>query len=127
VRFLLDQNLARLVADELSAAGHDAVHVRAYGMQRADDRAILHRARSEGRVLVSADTDFGELLVREAAASPSVVLFRPSRGRGQTPLHTLILDNVDTLRDAAAAGSIIVLSRDRIRIRSLPIVPTPPT
>ncbi len=57
MRFLLDNNLPPSLEQELAAAGHQAVHIRAYGLQAADDETVLERARSEGRVLVSADLD----------------------------------------------------------------------
>jgi uncharacterized protein (DUF433 family)/predicted nuclease of predicted toxin-antitoxin system len=63
------------LAELLKQAGHDAIHVRAYGMQAAPDTEILNRTR-RGTVLVSADTDFGALLAIQEAARPSFVLFR---------------------------------------------------
>lgn len=121
MRFLLDQNIPQSVVAELTKAGHDAAHVRDYGLQRADDQVVLDRARGEDRMLVSADTDFGELLARSGEASPSVLLFRPSRGRGSTSLHVLILGNIETIASAAEAGSVVVVTRDRLRIRQLPL------
>lgn len=67
MRFLLDQNLAPALADGLSRAGHDAAHVRDRGLSRADDATVLELARTEERILISADTDFGTLLARSGA------------------------------------------------------------
>ncbi|MBX9844166.1 MAG: DUF5615 family PIN-like protein [Xanthobacteraceae bacterium] len=38
------------IADGLRQAGHDAVHVRDYGLQTAEDSTVLARARTEGRL-----------------------------------------------------------------------------
>ena len=81
MRFLIDNNPSPVLADELKTAGHDAVHVRDYGLQAATDQVVLAQARGESRVLISADTDFGTLLAREGADRPSIMLIRRLTGR----------------------------------------------
>jgi predicted nuclease of predicted toxin-antitoxin system len=69
VRFLVDAALSSLVAEGLRGAGHDAAHVRDYGLQSANDETIFALAKDQDRIVVSADTDFGLLLPCEANAS----------------------------------------------------------
>ncbi|MEW6191968.1 MAG: DUF5615 family PIN-like protein [Bacillota bacterium] len=84
MRFLIDNALSPYVAEGLRKAGCDAVHVRERGMAASSDKEIFELAAREGRIILSADTDFGTLLVFRQAAKPSVVIFRQSDKRPQS-------------------------------------------
>jgi predicted nuclease of predicted toxin-antitoxin system len=121
VRFLLDNNLSPIVADMLKAAGHDAVHVRDLGMQAAPDEVVLECARVEERVLISADTDFGGLLFRSKASTPSVILIRRLVGRRAAEQSAIILANLSQVAEDLAVGAVVVIHEDLLRVRRLPI------
>ncbi len=67
MRFLVDQCLSPDFAAALANAGHDVVHVRDFGMQRAPGLKSSNRARDQDRTLVSADTDLGTILAQTSA------------------------------------------------------------
>ena len=71
MKFLIDNALPPRLAELLVSVGHDATHVRAYGMQAASDEAILLGAREEERVVVPADY--------ESSAAPGAVQARAIR------------------------------------------------
>ena len=92
-------------------------------MSMAPDDEVLAVAHQTGAVLVSSDTDFGELLARSNAAEPSAILLRRQEGRRADDIAALIAANLEALADDLSAGALVVLDNERIRVRSLPFRP----
>jgi predicted nuclease of predicted toxin-antitoxin system len=120
LRFLVDNALSPLLAKALSEVGHDATHVRDHGMQAAPDTEVFELAERGGRVLLSADTDFGTLLFQRGQQKPSLILFR--RGASCRPRDQvdLLLSNLPAMAAALDEGAVAVFDGKRLRIRLLP-------
>ena len=116
MQFLANENMPMSVILHLRAAGHDVVAAKE-SMRGETDDAILARAQSEHRILISQDKDFGELAYRSGRpADCGVILFRL---QGQSP-------EADQLRMIEVLGSTTTWSGlfsvvDERRIRSRPL------
>jgi predicted nuclease of predicted toxin-antitoxin system len=120
VRFLVDASLSPTVVGSLRDAGHDAVHVGDILPLTAPDDIVFDAAVEQQRVIVTADTDFGEILARRQATIPSVVLFRAPGGRPSDRAQ-LLLDHLPDVAQELSDGAIVVFQETRLRVRPLPL------
>ena len=72
MRFLIDRCAGKIIADWLRLQGHDVVEARELGPDPGD-RALLELAATESRILITIDTDFGQLIFLESAAHSGLV------------------------------------------------------
>ena len=116
MRFLIDRCAGRLLADWIRKQGHDVVESHELGPDPGD-RALLDRAAKEARILVTIDTDFGELIYLENLSHAGLVRLPdvPARER-QLIIQDLLMRYETELQD----GAIITVRGGRIRISKGP-------
>lgn len=82
MQFVADESCAGPVIRALRAAGHDVIAI-AESAKGAADEAVMERAFSEERVLITEDNDFGELVYARGQPSVGVIFVKfHSRARG---------------------------------------------
>lgn len=120
MKFLADMGISLRTVAFLRDLEHDAVHLYELGLGRLSDPDILRRARDEGRVLLTHDLDFGELMAASGANLPSVVLFR-LRDMRPDGVNAHLREVVAEYHEMLERGVIVSVSERQIRLRSLPI------
>jgi predicted nuclease of predicted toxin-antitoxin system len=114
----LSKDLAAWLRDQ----GHDAVHAAELGLSDAADMIILARAKHDARTIVTADLDYPRLLALAQEQESSLILFRDGNW-SETEIIARMREVMQHVTAADLLRSIIVVDRNRIRRRRLPIGP----
>lgn len=120
MKFLADMGISPRSVAYLRGLGHDAVHLHEEGLGRMPDPTILRKAHDEGRVLLTNDLDFGELMAASGAVLPSVVIFR-LRDMRPEQVNGYLGEVVTGYREMLEQGVIVSVRERQIRIRVLPV------
>jgi len=120
VKFFIDMPLSPGLASWLAQRGHDAIHATESGLQRAPDDQVIEHARSESRIIVTADLDYPRLLAKAGAGSPGLVLFRGG-DFSEAECVSRLSQALESIPEEDLARSVVVIERHRIRRRPLPI------
>jgi predicted nuclease of predicted toxin-antitoxin system len=115
MRFILDESAEFRLASYLTDQGHDVTTVARDYKQGLSDLSVLDIACSERRILLTNDSDFGELIFRESLPHAGVIYFRYER----EPAIDLKIAQLERLlaRGEAGLNGFLVISERGIRTR----------
>ena len=120
MKFLADMGISPLTIDFLREQGYDAKHLNDEGLHRMSDPDILEKARREGRILLTADLDFGYLMAVSHFQLPNVILFRLEDMRPDS-VNIHLVEVLRRFESDLVQGSFLTVTQSRIRVHSLPI------
>ncbi len=114
MKLLADESLDKPIVDRLRAAGYDITYVAELD-PGISDTEVLENANADGRILLTADKDFGELVFRQRAVTTGVVLVRLS---GISPSRKAeIVVEAFTRYSLHFYGAFSVVSHGAVRLR----------
>jgi len=107
MKFLLDQNISPGTASHLKSIGLDAAHINEFGMGGASDEEIYKFAADKKFILVTFDHEFSYRFISDRRL-PGLVL-----------LHPVLEDFFKKIKLSEIENSIVVVERDRFRIKKI--------
>lgn len=114
LRFLVDECTGKRLAILLENAGYDVVFVGDWKPSASDDE-VLEKAEKEGRILITDDKDFGELVFRLRRPSRGVILLRMSTTDPTRRFQ--LLEKILKLIDVR--GKFVVVRDDVVKLREI--------
>jgi len=116
LKFLADVNIEKVLVAFLRDQGYDVLWIPDYDCRLKDDE-LLELSNKESRILITNDTDFGEIVFLQKRISTGIILIRVKGQSVSKKLH--VLKKLFKHYSGRIENSFIVISETKIRIRSL--------
>jgi predicted nuclease of predicted toxin-antitoxin system len=115
MRFLIDASSDARLVPYLRSFGHDVTRIGTDYPADLPDRAVLATAHAEGRILITDDRDFGELVFRHRQPHEGVLYLRLA-----TTVLSVRIARLQAVLDAYPDDitEFLVVTEERIRLRS---------
>ena len=119
MRFKLDENLGVSVQKIIKDKGFDCRTVFDEKLSGASDPEVLAAAKSEGRILITMDHDFGNVFIYPPEQTAGIAVINPPGRSSLNLLHRLILTMIEGLKDRDITGRLWIVEPGRIREHEL--------
>lgn len=116
MRFLTDENIGLAVVAFLREQDHDVISMTETS-PGGSDAVVLTKAFEEQRILITSDTDFGELVYHIGQQHCGIVLLRLDDQRNENKIRVLkklLKEHTDDLVNA-----FVVVTETTVRIRRI--------
>lgn len=118
VKFLLDQDVYGMTAKFLVKSGFDVVSVSQLGLSRAPDTQVLSTAQSQGRILITRDRDYGNLVfVQSLGAGVLYLRILPSTANA---VHKELIRVIEKYSSEELSNAFVVVEANGHRFRKIP-------
>jgi predicted nuclease of predicted toxin-antitoxin system len=115
MKFKLDENLGPSIQSLFHEHGHDCATTREEGLGGAEDPDILEAAVAEGRILVTNDHDFCNVLIYPPEKTTGIAVLNPIGRVSKQSLQRLVLGLLDALSRENIHQKLWIVEHGRIR------------
>ena len=113
----LDENLGTRLQAEFRAAGYDVATVAGERLSGAKDHRLFEICRTEGRILVTLDVGFGNLLRFPCEGTAGIAVLRVHEGTGHAFIRSLAATLIAAMTTRPIEGKLWIVEAGRIRER----------
>ncbi|MCL6476142.1 MAG: DUF5615 family PIN-like protein [Firmicutes bacterium] len=118
-RFLTDQDVYEKTVRQLLEWGHDVVRARDAGLSAATDAELLAYAERTGRILITRDKGFGQLVFAQRRPHAGVILLRITP-ETISDIHLQLARFLSKYATEQLSNTFVTLESGRYRLRRTP-------
>ncbi len=117
LKFLLDADMPRSSVEAIKSIGYDVEDVRDIGMKAAKDNEIIKYALDNKRIIITKDTDFGEVL--RYPEHPRAIIFRLPYTFSAKEINRRVNEFLESVDEKEIRNAITIVELSRYRRRPL--------
>ncbi len=114
LKFLTDENIATFVVKELRARGYDVKDIKEAKFFGISDKEVLGMAKKEGRIVITHDKDFANMIINPNQKHSGVIIIRFYDQSPENVAKKLLLRLAEIKNKAK--GSVVIVSDEYIKI-----------
>lgn len=115
MRFLLDANMPRSTKAALEQCGFDVIDLRDILPPATPDPVVHDLAKREGRILITRDHDFLNIMLYPPAQTPGIIVVKV-RQLTAKEINILLLDFLGRVTEPQIKNALIALEPHRYRV-----------
>ena len=116
MKIKLDENIGHRGVELLRQAGHDVMTVRDQNLLGASDETLFNVCAGEGRVLITLDHDFGQVLRFPPERASGLVILEPGPRMNPGSLLDRLRDFLSLASTRSPAGALWIVEPGRVRV-----------
>ena len=116
-KFVIDEDMPRSTGRILKEYGYEVKDIRDYGLRGAKDEEIFKFAQQEESIIVTGDTDFGNILQFPLDTHFGIVVVHFPNELPNREIDRQLIEAIKKLSEKDFKGNLIVIEPMKIRIR----------
>lgn len=117
MKLLLDQDVYFVTKQFITSLGHDVITAAQLGLSQTTDEELLKVAENQGRLFITRDKDFGNLVFIKAAGKG--VIFLRMVSSTQDIVHSELEKVLKVYSEDELSNSFVVIDNHGHRIRKI--------
>lgn len=116
MKFIADEGIDSQIVKAMRGVGHDVLYVAEYA-PGITDNVVLESTNEEGRILITRDKDFGELVFRNKMVHSGIILNRLYELASEEKAR-IVLKVIEEFNENLI-GAFTVIQPNKVRIKRL--------
>ncbi|MBI3591485.1 MAG: DUF5615 family PIN-like protein [Candidatus Melainabacteria bacterium] len=117
MKFLLDECMPRSSGEALRILKYSFIDIKQAGLSGKDDLTVINFAIKTGRILITLDGDFSNILKYKPGTNPGIIILRPSYPTTSIKICKLLYRFLKNTKKIKVERCLVIVSPTKIRIR----------